>query len=115
MAITSKGDDRVGAAHGPEHTSLFNPGADHSLATGFDDAGTNEQIATVSRPLVGAINKTTVGQGAWPGVFRKSAPHSCFDRQGAESSRSAFWNSGSFCQRISVATEIPTERAQHRR
>src|SRR5713101_8133436 len=43
MTAATDGDDRVGAANGPEHSGAFEPGADEGFAARFDHSGTHEQ------------------------------------------------------------------------
>src|SRR5271165_6189650 len=41
---TSQGDDRVGAANGPEHAGLFQAGANDGLAASLDHTGADEEV-----------------------------------------------------------------------
>lgn len=41
---TPEGDDGVGAADSPEHAGLFESRTDRGFASGFDDAGADEQM-----------------------------------------------------------------------
>jgi hypothetical protein len=41
---TTEGDDGVGSPDGPEHAGVFEPGADHGLASGLDDTGANKEM-----------------------------------------------------------------------
>src|SRR6266404_828382 len=43
VTAATDGDDRIGAANGPEHSGAFEPGADEGLAARFDHSGTHEQ------------------------------------------------------------------------
>src|SRR5712692_6499216 len=43
VTAATDGDDRVGAANGPEHSGAFEPGADEGFAARFDHSGTHEQ------------------------------------------------------------------------
>ena len=43
MAAT-EGEDGVGAVDRPEHAGLFETRTDDGFATGFDDAGANEEV-----------------------------------------------------------------------
>src|SRR5260370_11934517 len=43
VAAATDGDNRIGAANGPEHSGAFEPGADEGFAARFDHSGTHEQ------------------------------------------------------------------------
>ena len=43
VTAATDGDDRIGAANGPEHSGAFEPGADEGFAARFDHSGTHEQ------------------------------------------------------------------------
>ena len=64
MAAT-EGDDRVCAGDGPEHAGLFEAGTDHGFATGFDDAGADEQVLAAKLRIAHAlgISLEVVGLG----------------------------------------------------
>jgi len=47
----SQGNDRVGSAHGPEHSRPLEARADHSLATGFDLARAGWGLRYIPLPL----------------------------------------------------------------
>jgi hypothetical protein len=61
-AAAAQSDDGVGTSHGPEHTGLLEAYSDDRLASGFDDAGANEEPLFPKPLSLFLFPKFTLGQ-----------------------------------------------------